>query len=384
MNTVIEAIHYKKKIPVRLEVEEGIIRKITEVNDTDTKLYICPGFVDLQVNGYMGIDFNNENIDDIKLLKVAVFLLQQGVTSFFPTIITNSIERLSSILYSISQAINNHKLLQQMIPGIHLEGPFLSMEDGPRGAHDKQHIRPPDWSIFDEINKASGSTIKMITLSPEWEGSIEFIQKAVNEGIKVGIGHTNANSEQIMTAIRAGATFSTHLGNGAHVSLPRHPNYIWDQLASDHLYATVIADGFHLPASVLKVIERVKKEKMIVISDSVTHAGLPAGNYASSIGKEVILTDEGKLHLKSDPRLLAGSAQSILYGVNNLVHMEICTIENAIDGASLSPAMLMDLHQSMGLKVGAPADILVFSKVDGKVELQQTIKGGNVLIDNIM
>lgn len=379
-NTItIEGIHYKDDIGVKLIVENGFIQAIEPSVDADSAVYIAPGFVDLQVNGYRGVDFNSLELTEPDVVRVIESLLEQGVTSFYPTVITNSYENISKLVQVISDAVEKNPLVRKMVPGIHLEGPYLSLEDGPRGAHAKEYIQAPNWEYFQGLIESVNGLIKVITLSPEWSNAPNFIEKAVEQGVCVSIGHTSATSEQIFQAVDAGASLSTHLGNGAHVMLPRHPNYLWDQLAEERLAATVIADGFHLPDSVLKVIARVKKDKMVLISDSVALAGLPPGDYQASVGGEVTLTEEGRLHLKGEPRLLAGSAQSILWGVNQLVNMGITSLSDAIDKASILPARIVDLQQKSGLQVGAPADLLLYKYENNRVEVTGTMKAGEFL-----
>ena len=132
------------------------------------------------------------------------------------------------------------------IAGLHIEGPHISPEDGPRGAHPQHCVRPPDVDEFHRWQEASNGSVKLVTVSPEWPESPGYIEAVVREGVVVAIGHTKATTDQIRDAVNAGATLSTHLGNGAHSMLPRHPNYLWDQLAEDRLAASFIADGIHL------------------------------------------------------------------------------------------------------------------------------------------
>src|SRR5699024_717401 len=153
------------------------------------------------------------------------------------------------------------------------------------------------WQEFVKLQESAEGKIKIITISPEYDSAVDFIKQATKENVKVAIGHTAATSAQIRRAVEAGAVLSTHLGNGAHVTLPRHPNYIWDQLAEENLWASVISDGHHLPTNVLNVFNKVKEEKMILISDSVALAGKEPGNYKTAVGGEVTLTEKGKLHL---------------------------------------------------------------------------------------
>ncbi|MCA1321589.1 amidohydrolase family protein [Bacillus tianshenii] len=373
----VEGIHYKENKAVRITIEDGVIQSIEPSTGEVPEIYIAPGLVDLQVNGYMGIDFNSVELTLDEVKKACLYLAEEGVTTFLPTIITNSFENITRLISTISQAREKDELVRGMIPGIHLEGPFLSAEDGPRGAHDLWNIQPPDWGFFQTLNDSVHGLIKIITLSPEWANASDFIEKAVAHGVLVSIGHTAATSMQIAEAVKAGARLSTHLGNGAHVMLPRHPNYLWDQLAEETLAATVICDGFHLPSSVLKVIEKVKGDGMLIISDSVALAGLSPGDYKTAVGGDVTLTEERKLHLKDEPKLLAGSAQSILWGVNTLTSMRITSLEKAIDKASILPAKLLNLPQKEGLQVGAPADLIFYHKKNGRLELVSTMKLGD-------
>ncbi|MFT0139024.1 N-acetylglucosamine-6-phosphate deacetylase, partial [Alcanivoracaceae bacterium MT1] len=273
-SVTVEGIHYKENRGIQITINGGIIEAIKPYEVKEPTTFIAPGFVDLQVNGFKGVDFNNLTLSETDIEKAVCFLLEEGVTSFYPTVITNSYENITKLVQIIYEAVKKNEVIRQAIPGIHLEGPFLSPENGPRGAHSIHAIQPPNWNFFKQLNDTVNGFIKIITLSPEWKEAADFINKGVNSGVLVSIGHTNATSEQIRKAVQAGAKLSTHLGNGAHVLLPRHPNYLWDQLAEDSLAATVIADGFHLPPSVLKVFEKVKGDNMIVISDSVALAGL--------------------------------------------------------------------------------------------------------------
>lgn len=375
----VEGLHYLKNEPIKVSVKNGRIESIERSESEGLTQYIAPGFVDLQINGFKGVDFNSLATSEEDIVQGVHELFKEGVTSFYPTIITNSYENIHVLVQKIAEAAKKYPLVNNTIAGIHLEGPFLSLEDGPRGAHEQRFIKAPEWEFFKELNDSVDGLIKLITLSPEWAEAPEFIENAVRNNVLVSIGHTSANSTQIERAVEAGAGLSTHLGNGAHVTLPRHPNYIWDQLAQDGLAATVIADGFHLPANVLKVFEKVKGDRMVIVSDSVALAGLPSGNYQTEVGGEVTLTEEGKLHLANEPRLLAGSAQSILWGVNQLAAMGITNLSRAIEKASILPAGLMDLPQQHGLTPGAPADLIFFTKENERIRINDTMKAGEIV-----
>ena len=167
---------------------------------------------------------------------------------------------------------------------------------------------------------------------------------------------------------------STHLGNGAHIMLPRHPNYIWEQLALDNLTTFLIADGFHLPESFLKVAMKVKGPRAMLVSDAVYISGLEPGEYDTHIGGKVTLTAEGKLHTVENPKILAGSAQMLNHGISHLVRSNLTSLETAWEMSSIRPAAFMDLPQKRGLEIGAPADLVLFNWHESQVKLIETIK----------
>jgi N-acetylglucosamine-6-phosphate deacetylase len=262
------------------------------------------------------------------------------------------------------------------IEGLHIEGPFISPMDGPRGAHPKEFVRAPDWSLVQKWQNESKGLIKMITLSPEWENTVPFVERCMEHGILVSIGHTNASHQQILDAVNAGASLSTQLGNGTHPILARHPNYIWSQLSQDELGASIIADGFHLPAEVIQVFQKVKKENLILVSDSVSLSGMPAGDYTLHIGGEVTLTPEGKLHLKSNPSILAGSASNIRSGISFLIKNKLASLTEAWEMASVRSEKLVNPGHRL-FKEGSIADLIVCrTQENGELEVLKTIKHG--------
>ena len=154
-----------------------------------------------------------------------------GVTSFLPTSTTHSFERQSTAMRALATACEQSPEVARRVPGFHLEGPYIATADGPRGAHPLQHVRKPDWDEFQRIQDAARGRIRILTMSPEYDEAPAFIKRVVDSGVLVAIGHTSADANQIQQAVDAGARMSTHLGNGAHGQIRRHPNYIWDQLA---------------------------------------------------------------------------------------------------------------------------------------------------------
>jgi len=364
--------------PITIRVSGEVIESVEPLSGSEKAAlpWVGPGLVDLQVNGFAGIDANSDHGLPERGHELVGALLREGVTTFLPTVVTASPDAIETRLRAIAALHRELPVWRAVAPGIHLEGPFISPEDGPRGAHPAVHVRAPDWALFQRWQEAAGGLIRIITLSPEWPGMTEFITRCRDEGVIVAIGHTAAAPEQIREAVAAGATLATHFGNGAHPVLPRHPNYLWEQLAADALWASVIADGFHLPDAVLKTVFRMKGEGAVLVSDSVALAGMPPGAYDSPIGERVVLTPEGRLHLAADPRLLAGSAQPLRAGIEHLIRTGLATLADAWSMSSTGPARLLGLPHAKGMAPGAPADLVMFDLVDGAIEIHQVVKAG--------
>ncbi len=359
-------------------IENGTIYKIEPI-DTDLEQlpYIGPGLIDLQINGTNGIDFNDLSLTSPDLLNATHQLLNQGITSFFPTLITNSDENLIYLLNTLNQACEAYPLVDACVGGIHLEGPFISEQDGARGAHPQEHIQAPNWDLFQRFQQASGNRIKLITLAPEWDGSTSFIRQCQSMGVQIALGHTLANSEQIAAAVEAGATLSTHLGNAVPTQLPRHPNLLWDQLAQDKLYASIIADGFHLPNNFMKVVMQVKPERTLLISDATQFWGMPSGEYTTHIGGEVVLESDGRLAINDGSGLLAGAAKSLLENVQYLLIERLASLDQAWSMASVHPAQF--LGRKTILSAGQTADLVLFGFENGEIGVKHVWKGGMLI-----
>jgi N-acetylglucosamine-6-phosphate deacetylase len=244
-----------------------------------------------------------------------------------------------------------------MIPGVHVEGPHLSSQDGPRGAHPCEHIRPPSINEFERWQRACANLVTLVTVSPHWPDATAYIHALRERGVLVSIGHTDASSGQIHAAVDAGATLSTHLGNGVAAMLPRHPNLLWAQMAEDRLTAMLIADGHHLPADTLKVMLRSKGlDRVIITSDAVALAGMPPGLYSTPVGGQVELTEDGRLCLPGT-RLLAGSVTPLKDAVALVANTQL-SLADALRLATENPARI--LGRTSGLKAGASADLIRF------------------------
>lgn len=342
---------------IEVVVRDGRIAAIYEAAAVDD-FWVAPGLIDLQVNGYQGLDFNADDLTAETVIELSHAVLATGVTAFLPTIITAPEEKIIACLRAIASARQREPRLQHMIPGVHLEGPHLSPEDGPRGAHPREHIRPPSVDEFDRWQQACGDLVRLVTVSPHWPDAAAYIRGLRERGVLVSIGHTDASVEQIHAAVDAGATLSTHLGNGVAATLPRHPNLLWTQMAEDRLTAMLIADGHHLPADTLKVMLRAKGlDRVILTSDAVALAGMPPGLYNTPVGGRVELTPDGRLCLPGT-RLLAGSVTPLKDAVALLANTQLSLAES-LRLATVNPAHV--LGRTANLQVGADADLIRFA-----------------------
>lgn len=353
---------------VRLDRVSGASENVQAPYTGAALPFVGPGLVDLQVNGVNGIDFNDASLTVDGLLKAAEYLLQQGVTTFFPTIITNEPAVTCQLLSTINQACSESSWPSKCIGGIHLEGPFISKLDGARGAHPAQHVQAPDWELFTNFQRAAGNRIKLITLSPEWDSAPEFIARCCKSGVLVAIGHSIATPEQVAAAVKAGATLSTHIGNAVPLVLPRHTNIIWEQLSQPKLYASLIADGYHVPDSFISVVIKAKGNKCFLVSDSTQFTGMAPGHYRTYIGGDVELQTGGRLSLAGGEGLLAGAAKTLLQNVEYLVESKLATPSKAWQMASVVPGRLVNLQ--------APGDRVVFQSQRGKVAVLEVFKEG--------
>jgi len=328
--------------------------------------WIAPGLIDIQVNGYGGQEFCSGELTPEKVAGVVEAMGAFGVAQFLPTVTTEGFEVVRHALATIGRACEESPEVARRIPGIHLEGPYISREDGARGAHPREHCRPPDWDEFQRLQEAAGGRIRLLTLAAEYAESPAFIARAVASGVVIALGHTAANSTQIRAATDAGARLSTHLGNGAHPVLPRHPNYIWAQLAEDRLMASLIVDGHHLPPEVVKTFLRAKSpQRCILVSDLSGLAGLPPGRYRGNLC-EVEILPEGAIMVAGQRQILAGAGLPITAGIVNLVQFAGLDLAQAIAAATRNPAHLLGLACG-DLKPGDNASLMLFDFPEFKV-----------------
>ena len=290
-----------------------------------------PGLFDLQVNGFGGIDFNAPDLTADRMDEALQRMRTTGVTRCLPTLITSAFEQ-----FAASARVVSH-MTCPAIAGIHMEGPYVSPEDGARGAHPREHVRPATIDDFNRRQDAANGRIVLVTLAPEVDGAVRLIEYLVEARVHVAIGHSAATPGQIAEAIAAGATLATHLGNGCAQMLPRHPNVIWELLAADAVFASLIVDGHHLPPATVKAMMRAKgAPRTILVTDAVAAAGCAPGAYTiGGVTSEV--SADGRVSLPGTP-YLAGSVLTLDRAIANMVRFTSLAIDDVIPMASTIPA----------------------------------------------
>jgi N-acetylglucosamine-6-phosphate deacetylase len=374
----IRAQHYATEQPIEILWEDGRIVSLgppsAEPAD-DEGGWVAPALFDLQINGCDGHSFSSDRLTPADIRHVVAVCREHGIASLCPTLVTNSFAALAHGLSTLRRTCETDRAIARAVAGIHLEGPYVSAEDGPRGAHARQHVRPPDWDEFRRLQDASGGRVRLVTLAPEHEGALRFIERLVGAGVVVALGHTAASGARIREAVAAGARLSTHLGNGAHAMLPRHENYVWEQLADDGLWASIICDGHHLPAAVARCIVRVKTPaRTILTCDASPLAGLPPGRYREW-EQEFEVQPGGKVVVPGTS-YLAGSGAFTDHCVGTAVRLAGVSLGEAVDMASARPCELLSLPVPR-LEAGAKTDLVLFDwEEGGDLRVRRTLVGG--------
>jgi N-acetylglucosamine-6-phosphate deacetylase len=334
--------------------------------------WIAPGLLDIQVNGYRGHEFASGRLTQETVLDVLRAFEAFGVTRICPTLTTESREVHEHAMRTIAATCEASSQWARRLPAIHLEGPYITPDDGARGAHPKIHCRPPDWEEFQRFQEAAGGRIRILTMSPEYDGSPEFIRRVAATGVVVALGHTSATPDQIRAAVDAGAKLSTHLGNGSHPTLHRFRNYLWPQLADDRLAASLIVDGHHLSPEMVRVFVRAKTPaRCILVSDVSGQAGQAPGRYTSPFC-DVEILPSGALMVAGQRELFAGASLPVSVGIANMTRFAGVDLRTAVAMATLHPAKLLGIEPG-GLEAGDPADLVQFS-LSGEADASRPIE----------
>ena len=377
---IVRGIHYAENKPVEISVQNGFIKKVTYIEKADSNLIIAPGFIDNQVNGYKNVDFMGDDLTVDKIVDTVKEFWKQGVSTFFPVLITGSRENITNNLKIFVEAQKNAEISSTIL-GFHIEGPYISPQDGFRGAHPLEYVRLPDWDEFQEFIEAANGKIIQVTLAPEVEGAIPFIKNCVKRGIVVALGHHNGSAEDIKKAVDAGAVLSTHLGNGCARNIDRAFNPLWPQLAEERLKVQLICDGFHLQPEQVKTFFLVKgKDSIILTSDIVHFAGLPPGIY-DYYGEKVEVTKEGMV-VNPETKTFAGATMPLLRGIENMVKFSGCSISESVNMATKNYTRIFPLSDRGELTEGKRADLVLFTYQRNVIKINKTIVGGNIVFSS--
>lgn len=367
----VHARHHRTGEPLAVSFQAGNVASVGPSDRSPTG-WIAPAFFDVQINGCHGVGFTSPHLTPEQVAEVVGRCRTRGIGTLLPTVITAPPDTLTHAFATLRTAVEADPQLARAVPGFHLEGPFICPDDGPRGAHPRAAVCDPDYDLFRRLQDRAGGRIRLLTLAPERPGALPLIERLTADGVVVAIGHTAATGPQIRDAVSAGAKLSTHLGNGCHAILPRHDNYIWEQLACDDLFASVIADGHHLPPAVLKSVVRGKTPGRVILTcDAGTFAGCEPGRYRDW-GTEVEVLAGGKIVVPGTP-FLAGSGVFTDTCVGHVIRTAGVSLAEAIDMASVRPRQLLGLPVPE-VEAGSSGPFVLFEwQPGGDVMVRQVI-----------
>jgi N-acetylglucosamine-6-phosphate deacetylase len=301
--------------PVALRCEPGRVLEITATSATPLPdVWLAPALVDLQVNGFAGVDFQQDDLSLEQVIAAARGLRQAGCARWFATLITDSWEAMMQRLARLRTLRSQSPELRRAIAGWHLEGPFLSSEPDYHGAHPAEWMLDPTPGHIAELRKLTGTDPVLLTLAPERKGALEVIPLAVSRGITVSLGHTNATAEVLRAAVAAGASGFTHFGNACPQQLDRHNNILWRVLETPGLTFSMIPDGIHVSGSLFRLAHRLmSNDRIFYVSDAMAAAGAAPGHHR--LGRLRLEVGADQVVRKPCSRQFAGSALRPVDGV---------------------------------------------------------------------
>jgi len=367
---------------ISLDIDSSVIfaKQVTQGNCEGVP-FLSPGFFDIQVNGFLGMDYSSAELQAEHIGAMVRAIASTGTTRHLPTITTSPQDRILRNIEIIRETREKDSLIANAIPGIHIEGPYINRNDGPRGTHDIAFVRNPNINEFKEWQDAANGMIKIITIAPETEGAIDFIEEVASSGVIVSIGHTAAKPEEIRQAVQAGARLSTHLGNGSPTLIPRLKNHIWPQLACDALTSSIISDGDHLPAEVVLSYARVKGlQRTILVSDVAPLGGFPRGFYKWG-DVEVEVFEDGHIGLPGT-EILSGAAHMLDWDIPHFMRFTNTPLGPSIGLCTDNPDLLLGIPgKSTQLLVGTTANLVVFDydPSEPKFRILKTIIAGQIV-----
>ncbi len=332
---------------------------------------IVPGYVDLHVHGGAGSDVMDDSAS--ALAAIERLLARHGVTSYFPTTVTASMDNTLRALERLAAAIEDAKQSKVERPGraiplgIHLEGPFIS--HARRGVHPPADLLPPRIETFERFWQAARGQVRMMTIAPELDGAIELISAAASRGVCVSLGHSNAEFDKAERGIAAGARHATHTFNAMRPLEHRDPGILGSVLTNEQVSTDIIVDGIHLDPSIVKLVAHAKgHEQTVLITDATSATGMPDGQY--HLGSFEVEVKDGKCMANGK---LAGSVLTMDAAVRNLARFADWDLTEAVAAASRNPARVAGVASKGTLEVGRDADFLVLSPTG---EVMRTFVGG--------
>ena len=362
-------------------VDSGVVTDVKECKDALDNFYICPGgLIDTQVNGALGYNYTGKDLTLEQIRKVCDELSRQGTFQHFATIVTGPQDVIVENLDKLTKAIETDPVVAHSITGIHIEGNFISRLDGPRGAHDLRYVRDASIEEFDQWFVHSKGLLKYITIGAEANGAIDLIRHATQKGVAVALGHTGATREQIDKAVDAGASLSTHLGNGVFAKLDRFENPIWPQLRNEGLTTGLIADGDHVTPDLVWVISKCKdSDHIILVSDLHSCAGLPPGRRMEG-PLEIEIFEDAAVRVAGTP-YLAGAGVHLLRCIWNYAKFSKTDKVAAFKLGTINPIRKYNLDPKRAkLQKGKKADFIVCSDNGKKYELKAVYADGRAIV----
>ena len=354
----------------RAKLENGRLVELTRATDTSTELWLTRGLVDIQVNGYAGVELTSPELTMEGLAACEKALFEQGTVAWCPTVTSQESGLIREVLAKIARAVETGVL--KRVRFIHMEANYLSPQEGYRGAHVPDYLTEPDIKEFESWQKASGGRIGYVSVAPELKGGLEFIRHLASKDILVALAHHNAPYETVVAAADAGARLSTHLFNGCAATMHRHHNVVLTQLSEDRLWASFLPDGHHIPYHVLKVGLRAKgMERSVFTSDLISLGGSPEGDYVID-GQEVLISNGGAF-LKGTPYLY-GAWANLAQGIERATAAQVVTPDEAIRLASTNPARLLGIEDSLEPAAGTEGPFVMFRESNGALKLEGIIE----------
>jgi N-acetylglucosamine-6-phosphate deacetylase len=343
-----------------IEIEDGRIARWGLASPNGSG-FAVPGFIDLQVNGFGGVDFLDADGDGYR--RAGKALLETGVTAYLPTLITSPEETLLAALAEVPTAEGHPRIL-----GVHLEGPFLS----PRrlGTHVGSARRDPDLPLLERL--LDGGPVRLMTLAPELPGASDLIVRLLERGVTVSLGHSDATAAQAEAAFELGVRTVTHLFNAMRPFQHRDPGIIGAALARDDVIVQLILDGVHLAPETVKLVWRAAPDRLALVTDAITAAAASEGEY--SFGSFDVSVRDGTV--RGPDGVLAGSVLTMIDAVRNLHELGV-PLADAVEAATAVPARVLGLPDVGRLDVGLPADLLV---LDEALAIQRVLVGGAVRV----